>query len=278
MKNLLLFLAPLLAVVSIIACRKNNVSLVDVCHFDQQSYSWKVITVAVSELAEHHAHGDVILEDVDGDGFFPPNFCSYGPMGDCNDSNAAINPAAVEIIGNGIDENCSGMGDDIPDIGDDYLGGKLAYILQPGDPGYDPNTLHGLIAAPSDLSSSVWGPEVPPAVGGTGTGLGSGSANTSLIVAANGSAGTAAKLCADLELNGYSDWYLPSRDELNILFTNRVAIGGFVTDNPFILFNSYWSSSEIDHEFAWYINFGNGNVNDVCKCATWIKVRAVRSF
>jgi hypothetical protein len=52
-------------------------------------------------------------------------------------------------------------------------------------------------------------------------------------------AGIAARLCGDLVLGGFSDWYLPSKDELNQLYINRVAIGGFAS-------NGYWSSTEFD--------------------------------
>jgi len=50
-------------------------------------------------------------------------------------------------------------------------------------------------------------------------------------------------LCDDLVFNGYSDWYLPSSDELNKLYLNKSAVGGF--SNTF-----YWSSTEEDLVYA----------------------------
>jgi hypothetical protein len=154
-------------------------------------------------------------------------------------------------------------------IGMNYGGGKVAYILQPTDNGYDPYVQHGLIAAPSDQSTGIrWGC-YSTLVGGTSTALGTGAANTAIVSSACG-AGTAARLCADLVLGGYSDWYLPSRDELNKLYINRSSIGGFTTGN-------YWSSREGNANKAWNINFNNGNSYNNNKNNTNY-VRAVRAF
>jgi hypothetical protein len=84
-------------------------------------------------------------------------------------------------------------------------------------------------------------------------------------------AGIAARLCGDLVQGGFSDWYLPSKDELNTLYTNQVAIGGF--DVAY-----YWSSSEDDSDFAWGQYFGDGNQGLYFKGNPPNNVRAVRSF
>ena len=165
-----------------------------------------------------------------------------------------------------------------PAIGDTYGGGKVAYILQPGDPGYITGQVHGLIAAAADQSSGTsWGCRETIIPGADGTAIGTGNQNTIDIVAGCSTAGIAARLCADLVLNGYSDWYLPSIEELNKLYNNRAAIGGFVSS--FSDFG-YWSSSEYNNsaDGAWYMYFAGGTQNWSGKQATFFTVRAVRAF
>jgi len=159
----------------------------------------------------------------------------------------------------------------VVNIGDSYLGGIVAYILQSGDPGYIAGQQHGLIAAPTDQSLGLqWYNGSYIATGATATALGSGNANTNTIVNIQGEGDYAAKLCYDLVLGGYSDWYLPSMDELTKLYINRVAIGGFTW--------TYWSSSEyIFTSYAWSLFFYDGTQQHRQKNLT-TNVRAIRSF
>ena len=163
-------------------------------------------------------------------------------------------------------------------IGDACGGGTVAYILQSGDPGYDANVQHGLIAATADQTPSgsgirwalpgYWPTSVP---GGTGTAIGTGAANTNAIIAQNGAGSTyAAGLARAYAGGGYSDWFLPSKDELNKLHLNRAAIGGFA--NAF-----YWSSSEYNAGQAWPQIIGNGLQYFTPKGWAY-RVRAVRAF
>jgi hypothetical protein len=73
-----------------------------------------------------------------------------------------------------------------------------------------------------------------------------------------------------LVLNGYSDWYLPSFDELDKLYLNRTAIGGFAAAN-------YWSSREFYNNDAFYESFSTGYQGLDWKSLAFY-VRAVRSF
>jgi len=149
-------------------------------------------------------------------------------------------------------------------IGDNYGGGKVAYIDGTGQ--------HGLIAATANQSTGIfWHVSGTGTTGASGTALSTGNANTNAIVTLYGAESNAAKLCYDLSLNGYTDWYLPSKDELNQLWSNRVTIGGFAA-------YAYWSSSEAGAGVAWYQNFGGFFNQDFDPKDGTYYVRAVRSF
>jgi uncharacterized protein (TIGR02145 family) len=159
-----------------------------------------------------------------------------------------------------------------PAIGDNFDGGIVAYIFQPGDPDYVTGEVHGLIAASSDQSSfTSWG--CFGIVIGTSTLLGSGDSNTEVIVAENCAVfNTAARICYDLVLNGYDDWYLPSKDELYLLFIylKGSGFGNFLNEN-------YWSSSENGSNEAWVGRFYDGTQFPISKGVSY-NIRAIRSF
>ena len=157
-------------------------------------------------------------------------------------------------------------------IGQNYYGGKIAYILVSGDPGYDANTPHGLVAATEDQGSIQWYNGSYTTTGATATAIGTGLSNTNTIITSQGATATsyAAGLARAYAGGGYNDWYLPSKDELNILYINKVAIGGFAN-------NYYWSSTEVDLSSAWGQDFGAG-YQFVNGKNYFRNVRAIRAF
>ena len=148
-------------------------------------------------------------------------------------------------------------------------GGKVFYLS-------DSTGLHGLEAAPVDQSTGIqWGC-YGVTVGATGTAVGTGKANTMAINSKCG-AGTAAFIAANYNLNGFTDWYLPSIEELNRMYLSigqgaaapLTNVGGFAGAY-------YWSATELDSSHAWNQNFSNGNY--YYNKTNSYRVRAVRAF
>ena len=153
-------------------------------------------------------------------------------------------------------------------IGSPYQGGIIFYLDGNGG---------GLIAAPTDQSTGAeWGCSGIAIPGADGTAIGTGSQNTVDIEAGCATAGTAADICANLTLGGYSDWFLPSKDELHEMYLNIGQgnalgnIGGFENFD-------YWSSEEAGLTVAWVRDFSNGGQGANVKGSNYY-VRAVRAF
>jgi|GEM_PF-3572261 len=148
-------------------------------------------------------------------------------------------------------------------------GGYIFY-----DKGYTSDGWRYLEAAPSDINQySVWGDDGEY---GTQTGIGTGKTNTAIIVskASNSRKPNAATLCNDYTYGGYDDWFLPSIDELNLMYNNlnNKGQGGFDYSN-------YWSSSEGTNSSsdAWEQRFSNGNQSYYSR-GNGYRVRPVRAF
>ena len=157
-------------------------------------------------------------------------------------------------------------------IGDYYQGGVVFYLNGSGG---------GLICAVSDQSSGAewgcWGTEIS---GADGTAIGTGAQNTIDIEAGCAVGGTAADLCANLS-NGYDDWFLPSKDELDQMHQQIDAINATALANGGAAFVStfYWSSSEVSNDDAWVQVFDNNGIPiPLPKGSNTIRVRAVRAF
>lgn len=159
-------------------------------------------------------------------------------------------------------------------VGDTYQGGIVAYILQVGNPGYDANVQHGLIAALNDQSAGIVFSVLNTVNAGTASGVGTGNTNTIAIVSAYGAENNAAKLCSDLSLGDKTDWYLPSKDELNKLYENRASVGGFSNAE-------YWTSTErsdYPEPYAYRQNMSSGTQSQNGDKQNNAYVRCIRSF
>ena len=162
-------------------------------------------------------------------------------------------------------------------IGELYQGGIIFYL--------DGND-HGLICSPEDIGIYPWDLTVfdpqnfanynPPLVGSSGTGYGTGTTNTNQILTNIGSGNYAASKCKSYNGGGFTDWYLPSKDELNLMYNNLKVKG--VTNFSSTNSSYYWSSSEIDNKNVWAQKFDDGIQSN----STWknnnANVRAIRSF
>ena len=158
-----------------------------------------------------------------------------------------------------------------PVIGDFHDGGIVFYLDGNGG---------GLVCAVSNLPNSEWGCYDGTTISGAdGTAIGTGAQNTIDIENGCTTANTAADRCANLTLNGYSDWFLPSKDELYQMYVNMAAINTTATTNGGSAFATYyyWSSSEFNRDYAWIQVFNNGGQGSSDRSSTDY-VRAVRAF
>jgi len=160
-------------------------------------------------------------------------------------------------------------------LGQDYAGGKIAYFAEPGEAGYIEGEQHGLILSTTIGIAKEWGC-LGTEVEATETTYGSGQANTNKILAGCGEANTAAVLCDNYEIEGYTDWYLPSYRELLNIDGNFDKMGGTYTGIY------HWTSSQASATKAWAIYLRDdaflGSAPDTFVKNFEYYVVAVRSF
>jgi len=156
--------------------------------------------------------------------------------------------------------------------GDSYQGGKVVYVFQSGDPGYVDGQVHGIIATLSDMpGTAVWGCSGTGISGSDGTAFLTGFQNTEDFIKGCTTAGTAPRYCNDLVTGGYSDWYLPSVDEMVKVIGAKNYIGG-INDNAY-----YWSSSERSTDTAYRVLGTGGTYYAQTKTSSY-SVRCIRTF
>lgn len=150
-------------------------------------------------------------------------------------------------------------------IGQMYQGGRVFYV--------DNTHLHGLIAATSDQQGGPWDNNSSGNFASVNAySYTDGATNTDNIIAVIGN-GNAASQCRAYTGGGYTDWYLPSRDELSYLYLEKSVLGNF--QNYY-----YWSSTANETYIgtAWSQDFGSGaQYNNSLKTSLY-SVRPIRAF
>jgi peptidoglycan/xylan/chitin deacetylase (PgdA/CDA1 family) len=184
---------------------------------------------------------------------------------------------------------------EFPIWGEEFEEGLIAHIFEEGEEGYVAGEQRGILAAKTDQSTAVqWGCQ-GTAIGTLSTAIGEGKNNTDEIVAfhngwqspweddelngigqvcnVNNDGNVSAKICDDLVVETYSDWHLPSKDELQKFRTNLYlnGYGNFAARN-------YWSSSEVNNDKAWVLNFPSDAMQFVNKYWKNPYTRAARYF
>lgn len=152
-------------------------------------------------------------------------------------------------------------------IGSIFGGGIICYV--------DPSGQHGIIAAQNDQHNNItWYNGTYVSTNTFESSIYSGKLNTATIVSVQGPGSYAAKICDDLVIGTFDDWYLPSRDELDLVYRNLKVTGlsSFLSDR-------YWSSTEYGQYNAWWQIFRDGGqgYNHYAKNQLF-SVRAVRAF
>jgi hypothetical protein len=161
----------------------------------------------------------------------------------------------------------------------EVFGGGVIFHLWKDSAGIE----HGLIVDKVDLSSSqAWSNVSSTLIGSSAQSSWDGLSNSNAILGQAGHTSSAAALCLNSNNGGQSDWYLPSIDELSILWQNRFNINkslSSILGSSKMENSSYWSSSEKSSNFVYLFEFefGIGEANVKLKDAIFY-VRAIRAF
>lgn len=159
----------------------------------------------------------------------------------------------------------------------DSSGLVIFYIFKEGDNGYVNGEIHGLMTsgAPA-ISRGIF--ECTNSITGTSTLIGTGYSNTEKIISKGSSCNSIGKKIVELNVTkpaGYSDWFIPSRDEFlkmrEFNFKYKLLIPG--TDT-----NDFWTSSEVDATRAYaFYTFKNG-ITEIAKTGYQFDCIPIRAF
>ena len=158
----------------------------------------------------------------------------------------------------------------------EYFEGGIVFHIYRDSVGIE----HGLIVSHSDLSMDSQWSSIDTLIGNNAKSTWNGLSNTQAISNDTTILISAAKACKNLVQANYSDWYLPSIDELYIMFSHRFDINrrlSQVNGSQLIGLSSYWSSTELDKTDALSVNYLSGTIAQDAK-STMKKVRAIRKY
>jgi len=156
-------------------------------------------------------------------------------------------------------------------VGDPYLGGKIAHIFESGQTGFVAGETHGIICADINYSApfganNLAAPSIQRLTVGTA------KLNCDEIIAADAATTHGSYLAKTHVSKGVSGWYIPTRDELNILYTNRVALGIAAS-------GVYLASSKANgNTDAWALNFGSNTWGNGYNRTTSYNSRPIKYF
>ena len=188
-----------------------------------------------------------------------PDHCNYNPLANTDDGSCVYAQEGYDCDGNEIV---------VLQIGDQHAGGIVFQINEDGT---------GLVAALEDIGGIEWGCFGTLISGADGQAIGTGYQNTLDIVAGCLETPIAASEALAYESEGYSDWFLPSINEMLEMYYTignggpEGNIGGFEE-------TGYWSSSEYNNNSAWVVSFAHGYATVERSKFFDFRVRVIRAF
>lgn len=144
-------------------------------------------------------------------------------------------------------------------IGNLYEGGVISFIDNSGQ--------HGFIVSQGDAGYGLWGLEGPYGAMSLYDGL----ANTNWMVSQFNGSNLAGTICNNLVLNGYSDWYLPSQNQMSLIYQNIFSTGLSAMSG------SYWTSTGYSSNWAMRMTT-SGSFDPIAKQGSSQYIRAIRNF
>ena len=249
---------------------------------DCESLNFNQWATVDDESCNYDTDGDGVNDADEIVGCLDVLACNFDNVADATDNGGCVFPVeGFNCWGNELSAN----------IGDTVYGGIVFYIDSTGQ--------HGLVAALNDLEEQYqWGCYGEAVEGADGIEIGTGLQNTIDIVNSNCmlvdytietiegtttiiysepyEGQTAAGAAYEHENGGYDDWYFPSKLELYEMYS-QIGQGSVIGNVGEFSSSAYWSSSEYNSNYAWFVFFYNGDTNYFNKDLTY-RVRVIRAF